>query len=388
MTIRYTCDKCESVLKIKDELAGTNGKCPKCKARFVVPQPTSEGNNEPAMPSQKSLPKVTAPASDTPKPKVTEATSGDSIPAMKPPKAALNGSGKSPEKPTHKAPPKPADDDEFDPVSFLMEGPSKKPTFEPDPEDEDKPAPRSRAGSPASRGKGGGRGFSLDDDADDEEDKDFETPPPTRKWGSKSNAESSPGRESVNSRNVAQDLLSRSMEESRTRAGEMPESKPRFNFDFAGLFREAGLKGGGIILGIMVSAYLVYAGMQSMMGAKVKLPPLGHVSGNITYEGKPAAGVKVYFSPLERAIPGANEKKERSRDAIGITNANGDFVAYYLPDTSGAKVGPNRIWMESMDTKVVIPPKYGLGSVHQMEVKSGPNEPMKIELKPGRATSP
>ena len=40
MTIRYTCTGCESVLKIKDEKAGTNGRCPKCKTEFVVPFPT------------------------------------------------------------------------------------------------------------------------------------------------------------------------------------------------------------------------------------------------------------------------------------------------------------------------------------------------------------
>ena len=178
------------------------------------------------------------------------------------------------------------------------------------------------------------------------------------------------------------------MEESRVRAGEMPEAKPRFNFDFAGMFRELGLKTGGMILGTLVGAYLVYAGMQSMIGTKVRLPPLGYVSGNVTYEGQPAVGVKVYVSPVERAIPGANEKKERARDSIGMTNATGDFVAYYLPDTAGARVGPCRIWMESMDPKVVIPPKYGPASTHVLEVKSGPNEHMKIELKPGRASSP
>lgn len=37
MTIRFTCSECASVLKIKDELAGTKGKCPKCKTPFVVP---------------------------------------------------------------------------------------------------------------------------------------------------------------------------------------------------------------------------------------------------------------------------------------------------------------------------------------------------------------
>ncbi|MFO1002991.1 MAG: hypothetical protein U0936_21885 [Planctomycetaceae bacterium] len=42
MTIRYTCTGCESVLKIKDEKAGTKGKCPKCKVEFLVPQPEVE----------------------------------------------------------------------------------------------------------------------------------------------------------------------------------------------------------------------------------------------------------------------------------------------------------------------------------------------------------
>jgi len=42
MTIRYTCPECSSVLKIKDELAGTAGKCPKCRTKFVVPAPSSD----------------------------------------------------------------------------------------------------------------------------------------------------------------------------------------------------------------------------------------------------------------------------------------------------------------------------------------------------------
>ncbi len=39
MTIRYICTGCDSVLKIKDEKAGTRGKCPKCKSLFRVPDP-------------------------------------------------------------------------------------------------------------------------------------------------------------------------------------------------------------------------------------------------------------------------------------------------------------------------------------------------------------
>ena len=39
MTIRYECAECKSVLKIKDDKAGQDGKCPRCKTAFKIPQP-------------------------------------------------------------------------------------------------------------------------------------------------------------------------------------------------------------------------------------------------------------------------------------------------------------------------------------------------------------
>lgn len=42
MTIRFTCSECASVLKIKDDLAGTSGRCPKCNAKFIVPDLESD----------------------------------------------------------------------------------------------------------------------------------------------------------------------------------------------------------------------------------------------------------------------------------------------------------------------------------------------------------
>lgn len=41
MTIRYSCTECESVIKIRDELAGKKTKCPKCKTPFTIPKPES-----------------------------------------------------------------------------------------------------------------------------------------------------------------------------------------------------------------------------------------------------------------------------------------------------------------------------------------------------------
>ena len=46
MTIRYECSECGVGLKIKDELAGTKGKCPKCKTKFIVPDPETSTPTE------------------------------------------------------------------------------------------------------------------------------------------------------------------------------------------------------------------------------------------------------------------------------------------------------------------------------------------------------
>ncbi len=65
MTIRYTCNGCESVLKIKDEKAGTNGKCPKCKMEFVIPFPAEDDGIEVAVhKGSKTSAPVDAPVDD------------------------------------------------------------------------------------------------------------------------------------------------------------------------------------------------------------------------------------------------------------------------------------------------------------------------------------
>ena len=46
MTIRFTCAGCGSLLKIKDDLAGTDGKCPKCKTEFVVPDADDQESSD------------------------------------------------------------------------------------------------------------------------------------------------------------------------------------------------------------------------------------------------------------------------------------------------------------------------------------------------------
>ena len=90
MTIRYECEGCGAVLKIKDELAGTDGKCPKCKAEFIIPEP--EGSAEPPQAKQ------AAPSGKKPVPAKGSVKKGA------------------------------AQSDDFDVAAFLMEGDGPKPT--------------------------------------------------------------------------------------------------------------------------------------------------------------------------------------------------------------------------------------------------------------------
>src|SRR5579859_965667 len=87
MTIRYTCPECSSVLKIKDELAGTAAKCPKCKSKFVVPPPEGAEptkadeplvSKEPASPASESNEKPLVAAESAP---VAESPAQDSLAA-------------------------------------------------------------------------------------------------------------------------------------------------------------------------------------------------------------------------------------------------------------------------------------------------------------------
>lgn len=362
MTIRFTCDQCGSVLKIKDELAGTDGKCPKCKKRFIVPEP--------------GAPEAATAASPSTDDDIAAAALAEPPKPVAPPKPAP---AKAPEKSSDKGDKsakasKKSDDDDFDPVSFLMEGPKNKaPAFEPD-----EPTPPRSPMAGGRTGGGGGGGFSLDDD----EEAPLDAPVPTKKWGARkeTSASAAADRSLGGSTNAAKDLLAKSMEESRVRAGEMPEEAPRFNFDFAGFFREFGVKGVGMVAGVIVGALTVYWIMDSMVSSKLALPELGYVSGKVTIGGKPQAGIKVCFSPKVKEIEGSRDEKQRARDSVGLTDDQGNYTLYYTQEIQGVKVGQCRVTMEALDPKIPIPAKYLGAQEVTEEVLSGNNPPKNFEL--------
>ncbi len=295
MSIRVTCEQCGAVLKIKAELAGTEGRCPKCKTRFMVPA---------------------AEAPDAP-----------------------------PTAPTAK--PAAADADEFDPVAFLMadDGPkpgaksvAARPTAVQEPPAHPGPpeprAPRTRGESkPAPNSAAGAADAMLK------------------------------GTASAN----AKELLTRTMEEGRVRAAQMPAEPEREPaLDFRELFRELGMKIIPLLLGIIVAAGGLYWLVYQVVGGGFKPSvELGRVSGVVTRAGKPLAGATVLFTPLDT----------RAASASAITDEDGEYTLIYVEGVAGAVVGKNRVTVELYDERgrLAIPAdgKYGLRANTQYTVTTG-----------------
>ncbi len=101
-------------------------------------------------------------------------------------------------------------------------------------------------------------------------------------------------------------------------------------------------------------------------------PELGTVTGKVTMDGKPLAGVWVGFAPTE------------GRSSMGLTDKDGRYTLNYLPETLGAKVGAHKVAVttpredesgaEVKNFRETIPLRYNLQTELSAEVKSGSNE--------------
>lgn len=93
-------------------------------------------------------------------------------------------------------------------------------------------------------------------------------------------------------------------------------------------------------------------------------PELGEVSGMVTLDGKPVAGVNVLFQP------------EAGRAAVGMTDAEGRYELEYLYGVSGCKLGSNTVgfdWPPDSPNMVAIPAKHTGANAFKFDVKAGDN---------------
>lgn len=103
------------------------------------------------------------------------------------------------------------------------------------------------------------------------------------------------------------------------------------------------------------------------------LPDLGAVSGTVTVDGNPTAGITVHFSPVDGG-----------RMSTGLTDSSGQYKLDYTADAKGAVIGKHKVTLsaqaeagsdDQMDlsgSNSAIPDKYK-DRTFEFEVKPGSN---------------
>jgi hypothetical protein len=386
MTIRVTCEKCGAGMKVKDELAGTKGHCPKCKTAFLVPkdaestQPVAvvaAAAEEAGVPGSSleiaTLEKPSsAPPSEPPADPPTDELAED-----EPPKLVASPLASADEDNLDSGPlmmePDPEDDDDDAPMRMVAKkAPDPKPEKAPSKQSSKKPfdpadflsahPPESRPAPP-----------TIPDEFDEEE--------PARRMGGRTKPEpkssDSVVSTAVTSASAASDVwdhtkAAKQMRKALKESNALPKEEGEPGFDWAGAFRELGLKGVGGIAAILIICYGLYCMFDRFMGGGPNLPKLGYVTGKVLLDGEPLPGASVYFAPEETAMAGT--KRERARTSLGLTNDQGEYRMQYLEGVPGVAVGKCRVWLTltmPQQPKQFIPGDHSDGAGLTREVKPG-----------------
>ena len=357
MAIRYECNQCGSVLKIKDDLAGKPGKCPKCKQAFTVPAAEDESDNT------RDAADESSDASTAAESKSRSSGSGDDFDVD----AFLLEEGDSDAKP--KAAPvakkaKDVDADQSLDDADESDGNSKaKNSKTRSDRDSGKDSFEIRRGPDAPGKNLPPMTSGLQDDAD-------ETPAPSRRPpGTNPDAGAS---------NIASDLLSKSAKKGKKANWDEvqpPQKEEGPLFDWSGLIYEAKTKllpvaGGGAVLCLL--AYFV---VFPMLGSKGYSPMLTPVTGTIKLNGKPLVGAEIWFYP-EKKQEDSKGKSHKVSASRGITDATGRYELIYDQDHKGVASGTCRI-------EIVVAPTEYAGILKKYYRPDRTERPATVEVKLG-----
>lgn len=276
MTIRYKCTGCESVLKIKDEKAGTKGKCPKCKAEFLVPQPDAEESAAVAVQS------VEEP--------VDEPVDSVDMPIELTPEVPESES--------------------FDPLSVLG-------------------GPANSAGLRSSRGETSERKPSM---AEMMRDFDTARKGKEKKPASENVRTSAIAATALETAGTAADALSRAYQQKRDAAAAPSKSakdiKAQEERALLTEFITRRALPGLLVAGVLVYGYLSWMNHQPWTG-----PELFEVTGQVSSGGVPAVGIQVLFEPVSSG-------PEDNRSAVwATTDPGGNFRLMYDASHFGCPAG-------------------------------------------------
>lgn len=346
MAIRYQCEQCGSVLKIKEDLAGKPGKCPKCKTAFTVPavegEPVSSGEI------------ATVAASDDAEPMLATTKSGSTS-------------------------------DDFDLDAFLRDDDGAKPKTA-----KSRPSSSRRQAEPSGDNTDGsdrqpkktsqadaGEGFSIRRGPDSQDKNSKHTPvpghedegadespnPARRPPGTNPNAPAS---------NIASDLLAKSAKKGKKNSWSEigAEKRDEGQFDWEGMRREVLKKFGPLVIGGVFLCWLIFQLVSSAFGSKQFVPPLGEVVGKVTINAKPIAGAQVWFYPEKSKIT-SGDKEFKVTASVGMTDAEGHYELTYTADLKGAVVGECRVQIEAAGYPDIAAQYLGSKSTATRPVKKG-----------------
>jgi phage FluMu protein Com len=300
MTIRYTCVGCESVLKIKDDKAGTKAKCPKCKTEFVVPAPETDPEDE-----SLELP-----------PEPVDAPAASEEPVRK----------KTSRKPV--APKAQVDDEDFDPLAILS-GPGSGASG------------RSDEGPAASDRK-----VSV---ADMMRDFDSTRRPAAEHKSSPEIARNTSGNGGAETAGSAADLLSRAYQQKRASASAPAPMSAKEVKKAEERALLVGFLSKRAIPGVLLVAALVYGYMWWMTSENYIGPPLFTVTGQVLRGTAGVADVDVTFEPVVSAPDDARGI------AYATTDDKGAFELKYQDGWSGAPAGQYRVGLMMHKTGEIVP---------------------------------
>jgi len=343
MTIRYTCAECGAVLNIKDELAGTQGHCPRCQVEFTVP--AAEG-------STAVVKKPAAVAGDSSAETTKRSAGGlseDDIGEL------LAAGGPV----TSTADSRDAGNGADDPLS------------ESETEDE------------------------LQRDADDEDDDSGRR----RKKKGKRSDKSAANKETVaESASIAKGLMARGehaavRDEKKAgrpfggaegRAEERPDYTAKDVVKYFATIGWPGALGAVVIFGLCFGLYY-------WLSPGIKLPPLAAVSGTVTLDGKPPPpNTVVKFQPLMEG-PHPNIYVSNS---VGFTDEKGHYDLTYMYHNDkrilGAVLGKHTVVIQYTEKtgEELFPARYSTSQsvLRQEVVKGGP--PVNFDLTSAKDPAP
>ncbi|MCA9085361.1 MAG: hypothetical protein KDA81_14960 [Planctomycetaceae bacterium] len=284
MVIRCTCANCKAVLKVNDDLAGTKGKCPKCKTVFTVP------SGKPASTAKKSSVAASPPDDDELVDMPVDLTPDVDYSAT----------------------------DDFDTSDNLYGSDAFHDDVSSPAIHTDRPSPPAQPQRP-----------SIAELMKEHEAAKLKK----SKKKEKGSLEGAAAAASVMTAGTAADALSRSYERKRGESGEAPpptREELRAMEEKRAMLEFAGRSGVGLVV-LLVAGYFLF-----QWAFSEPLPDLEYVSGVVTQNNAPLAGVMVQFAPQVGS-------DQNGTVSTGLTDADGNYVMMYDLENEGVLPGNHRV---------------------------------------------